>query len=76
MYTYLVFKKYSSETTPLNATQVAKYIMVEFDLAQQLDRRTIYAHFVDLQTLAQCYPEHIDFTFYRQANGAVYVKMK
>lgn len=74
-YTFLVLKKYSSETTPLNAAQVAKYMSVEFDVEQKLDRRTIYAHFVDLQKLAECYPEHVDFMFYRKANGAVYVKM-
>lgn len=74
-YTFLVLKKYSSETTPLNAAQVAKYMSAEFDVNQQLDRRTIYSHFIDLQKLAECYPEHVDFLFYRKANGAVYIKM-
>lgn len=74
-YTFLVLKKYSNETTPLNAAQVAKYMSTEFDVSQKLDRRTIYSHFIDLQKLSECYPEHVDFTFYRKANGAAYIKM-
>ena len=45
----------------------------EFNVSQKLDRRTIYSHFIDLQKLSECYPEHVNFTFYRKANGAAYI---
>lgn len=73
VYTFLVLKKYSSETTPLNAAQVVNYMSAEFNVSQKLDRRTIYSHFIDLQKLSECYPEHVNFTFYRKANGAAYI---
>lgn len=57
----------------LNAAQVVNYMSAEFNVSQKLDRRTIYSHFIDLQKLSECYPEHVNFTFYRKANGAAYI---
>lgn len=75
IYTYLVLKKYSSAENPLNAAQVASYMVKDYDVSQKLDRRTIYAHFADLQKLATSHPEEVNYRFYRQTNGAAYIEL-
>lgn len=73
-YTFLVLKKYSNAENPLNAAQIASYMVKDYDVSQKLDRRTIYAHFADLQKLADSHPDEVNYRFYRQANGAAYIE--
>lgn len=74
IYTYLVLKKYSNAENPLNAAQVAKHMVADYGVSQKLDRRTIYAHFADLQKLSEIHPEDVNYRFFRQPNGSVYIE--
>lgn len=46
----------------------------DYGVSQKLDRRTIYAHFVDLQKLSDIHHEDVNYRFFRQPNGAVYIE--
>jgi len=49
-------------------------MVADYGVSQKLDRRTIYAHFSDLQKLSESHPEDVNYRFFRQPNGAVYIE--
>lgn len=58
----------------MNAIEVADKITEVFELEKTLDRRTIYSHFADLETISEFFSKEITMRFKRQGKNLVYME--
>lgn len=58
----------------MNATDVSEKITEVFELEKNLDRRTIYSHFADLELISDFFASEISMRFKRQGKTLVYME--